>query len=143
VGVWWRGGWRCWLALCARPGLVLRRATHTLRSHTPRHRGEGGQAHVAAYDLLIAADAGSNAQLVTSSLQELQKRQAAHTHPPAATTSSSSSAVSQAGVEAEWMAWHDMPHEPCLAHLLPRGAVGVNASSASKVSRCGGLVAWR
>lgn len=92
-------------------------------------RGPSGAASIVPYDLCIAADALGGGHLITSALQGLQDRQAAHRHPSAtAHTHHSSSSSSVTGVsELEYRAWQDMPQEPALAELLGKGA--------SKISR--------
>jgi hypothetical protein len=77
------------------------------------------------YDLCIAADASGGGHLVTSALQELQDRQAAHRHLSLSAHHHSSAAAAAGGVsELEYRAWQDMPHDVALAALLgqPGGA---------------------
>lgn len=90
-------------------------------------RGPGGAATIVPYDICIAADASGGGHLVTSALQELQDRQAAHRHPSAAHHSSSSSAGATGVSELEYRAWHDMPQDPGLAAVL-----GAAASTTSR-----------
>lgn len=93
-------------------------------------RGPGGAATIVPYDLCIAADASGGGHLVTSALQELQDRQAAHKHPSSPAHHSSIGSSAAGGVsELEYRAWQDMPPDAALAAMLGQP---VGASTASR-----------
>lgn len=81
------------------------------------------------YDLCIAADASGGGHLVTSALQELQDRQAAHKHPSSPAHHSSGSSAAGGVSELEYRAWQDMPPDAALAAMLGQP---VGASKASR-----------
>lgn len=91
-------------------------------------RGPGGAATIVPYDLCIAADASGGGHLVTSALQELQDRQAAHKHPSSSAHHSSAAAGAGGVSELECRAWQDMPPDAALAAMLgqPVGASTAN-----------------